>query len=283
MSFIGEKMLKRLRKDDVLTSLKKDLEKSLEQLEQLRENLNHGQQIARTGSWTYDIKKGEIFRTEELYNIYECTPQEMDNKLESFYSHVHPDDIEEVMKADQGALEGNEYDIEYRVVTTDGKEKYVHGRTKVLFDEENNPTKLIGIVQDITERRLIENNLRVLGENLIQAQRVAGVGSWKYDVLKDEFYGSDEMFHIYGIAPQDFKNGFSNVIKLAHPEDQIKLIDAMKKILSGQLCEVEYRIPQLDGTDKFVIGKGKPIFDDEGQVVGILGTLQDITENKVLE
>lgn len=91
------------------------------------------------------------------------------------------------------------------------------------------------------------------------------------------------MYRIYDIAPSDFKNDFNNAVKLIHLDDQYKIHEALKKHLAGQSCTVEFRIPQKDGTDKFVIGKGEPLFDENGRVVGILGTAQDITENKILE
>jgi hypothetical protein len=52
-------------------------------------------------------------------------------------------------------------------------ERYVHEKTKVLLDEENNPAKMIGIMQDITEHKLLENNLKAIGDNLNRAQRVS--------------------------------------------------------------------------------------------------------------
>lgn len=142
---------------------------------------------------------------------------------------------------------------------------------------------MIGIIQDITSYKIIENDLKVLGETLNEDQKVSGVGSWKYDVLKDEFYGSDEMYRIYGIDPKDFKKDFRSTLKLIHPEDQIKIQNATMMNLSGRDSQIEYRIPQPDGSNKYVVSKGEPIFNAAQEVIGVLGTLQDITENKILQ
>jgi PAS domain S-box-containing protein len=249
----------------------------------LSENLIYGQQLAQIGSWTYDIQKEEAFWTEEIYHILGCSPQDLDDKLQSLFPFVHPDDLERVKEVTQEAIIGNEYDIEYRITTPGGVVKYVHEKTKVLYDENNSPLKTVGIIQDVTKRKIIENNLKALGDNLILAQRVAGVGSWKYDVFKDEFYGSEEMYRIFGIEPSEYQIGLQNAVKLIHPEDQIKVQDALKHHLSGESVEMEFRIPQKDGTEKYVIGKGEPLFGRDGRVIAIFGTLQDITENKVLE
>lgn len=132
--------------------------------------------------------------------------------------------------------------------------------------------------EHLKSEKLNEADPRASRALLSQAQQVTGVGFWKYDVCKDEFYGSNEMFRIYGIDPLEGKNDFRNTIKLVHPEDQIKLQQAIEKHLAGESCEFEYRIHQPDGSLKYIIGRGEPIFDSKGLVTGVLGTVQDITE-----
>jgi diguanylate cyclase (GGDEF)-like protein/PAS domain S-box-containing protein len=155
--------------------------------------------------------------------------------------------------------------------------------TKAIFDEKNKCTKIVGILQDITEQRLKEISLLEIGEEFDQVQRVAGVGSWEYDVIRDEFYGTDEVFNIFGISRAECNNGFSNILKLIHPEDRHTAQDAMRiHRAGGQPCSIELRIPQKNGTVKYVISKAEPVFNSEGNVVGVFGTLQDVTENKLL-
>lgn len=280
MSFIRKNIIEKIIKNEDLIRLKGDLENNFNQL---KENFYYAQQLVKTGSWTYNLVNGETFWSDEVYNILECNHDELEDNLENFYSYIHPDDRDEVVEEVKCALEGKEYDIEYRIVTPNGAKKYVHEKTKTLYDEDSNPIKIIGIIQDITKQKIIENDLKVLSEDLNKAQRVAGVGSWKYDVIKDEFYGTEEMYRIYDIGPTDFDNDFKNAIRLIHPEDQNKVKEAMEKHLAGQSCKIEYRVPQKDGSVKYVVAKGEPLFDEKGQVVGILGTMQDITENKLLQ
>lgn len=268
---------------DLLDSQSKSLALIEKKYEQLYENVKYGQKLSRTGSWTLYNESGEMFITHEIYEILGISSEEYDWKLASYYSFVHPEDLDRVKKAVEGALDGLEYNIEYRIITADKHVKYVNEKATIVFDEHNNAIKTIGIIQDITEQKLLENNLKELGDNLNLAQRVAGLGSWKYDIIKDEYYGSEEMYRIYGVEPSEFDNDFLNVLKLIHPEDRYKVNEALKNHLAGQSCTIEYRIPQKDGSLKYVIGKGEPIFDKEGQVIGVIGTLQDITNNKILE
>lgn len=277
MDFVGKNIFRNVMKNnDDLTLIREELEK-------LKENIFYGQQLANTGSWTHDIKNDEIFLSDEVYHILDSSPEEFDGKLESYYLYVHPDDLEEVKKETTGALEGKEYDIEYRIISSGGTVRYVHEKTKALYNENKEPIKMIGIIQDITNYKLIENDLKVISEDLNQAQRVAGIGFWKHDVIKEEIFWSDEVYKIFGITTIHFKKNLKSIYLLIHNEDRLKVQNAVDKCLVGKGYELEYRIPQQEGLVKYVVSKGQPIFDKERNVVGILGAIQDITENRLLE
>lgn len=254
-----------------------------EDLNQLKENILYGQQLLKIGSWTYDIQKGKAFWTEGIYHILEASFQDLDSKLDDFYSYVHPDDLGEVVGAVNGALEGKEYDIEYRIVTPSKKVKYIIEKAVILLDENNKPIKIIGTIQDITKQKLVENNYKILGDNLNKAQRVAGVGSWKYDAINDELFFSEEVHKILGIDMLDDKKDYNSFLELVHHDDQTKIKTAIDSCLTGKAYEIDHRILQFDGTERFVTSKGEPLFDEEQQIVGIIGTIQDITEKKILQ
>ncbi|HPT78906.1 MAG TPA: EAL domain-containing protein [Candidatus Atribacteria bacterium] len=135
----------------------------LEQLEKnyniLKENVFHGQQISQLGSWTYDIKRGEMYRSDGMYNILGCKPEELTISFQSYYQHVHPEDLDKVKQADKAAIEGRETDMEYRIITPEGEVRYVHEITKVIFDENGCPARIVGILQNITEKKLLEEAL----------------------------------------------------------------------------------------------------------------------------
>lgn len=265
-------------KKDELLKIKMELESSLQQI---NENLSCGQQLLHMGSWTYDLQKDEVYWTEGIFRILESSAQQLGDRRDNFYSFVHTDDREYVHNAVQGALEGKKYDIEFRVITSGGNEKYVQEKVMIILDN-NNPIKIIGTLQDVTERKSAEKELRSLGDNLNLAQKVAGLGSWKYDALKNELFWSDEVYRIYNIDRNTFTKSLYNLLQLIHPDDQGMVEREVKKALTGKGYKIEYRIPQEDGSQKHVRSIGEPIFGEEQQVVGILGTLQDITEKKVL-
>ncbi len=156
----------------------------LTELSLLKENMKYGQSITYTGSWTYDLQSSCIFLTDEVYNILECNKDIYNGNLVEFYSFVHPEDLETVKKAKDKCMYGEEYELEYRIIVRDQKIKFVHEKTQAIYDENNNFVKMLGVIQDITYRKVIENNLKAMGDTLQIAERVSGLGCFKYDIQK---------------------------------------------------------------------------------------------------
>ena len=248
---------------------------------QLSETVKYGQQLARIGYWLYEIETGQVFWSEQVFNILGCGFNSLNETLESFLPYVHADDLEAVEEATQLVKAAKEYDVEYRIVAADNQLRYVRERTKVITDEDNTPIKVAGIIQDITEQKLRENSLREIGDNLSKAQKVAGVGNWKYDIAKDELYCTDEVFNIYDTERTELKT-FDDILKRVHPDDQGKVTGSMDQLRSGKSVSVEYRITLDDGAVKYVESNAEPIINGEGQITGVFGTTQDITEKKLL-
>lgn len=273
-----------IRKDKM--SREKDILINHEELQRKYNILNsavkYGQQLAKIGSWIYELKTGQFFWSEGVYNILGCGSNCLSNKLESFLEYVHKDDLDTVKKIKNNISIAKEYDVEYRIVTADKQVKYVHEKTKAILDEKNNPIKMAGIIQDITEQKLREISLMEIEEDFSRAQRVSRVGSWKYDALKEKSYATDEVYNILGINRSEFNNDYNNAIKLIHQEDQYRVQKEMNKLLVGQSVDTEFRIIQKSGTQKYVRSIAEPIFNKEGRVAGIIGTIQDITEIRLM-
>lgn len=235
--------------------------------EELMENINVGQRLSKTGFFTHDLVKDKLIMTSQVYNIL-CMESH-----DNIYNVIH----------DEGQKAFFEHEEMSYEMTLEGQEKHLQVWTRTVFDKEKRPVKISGALQDITDRKLIENNLKAIGEDLSIAQKVSGVGSWRYDVLKDEFYGTEEMFSIYGIKPEEFDNDFESTIKLIHPDDRDNVRHCLAEHFAGRSCEIEFRIPQKDGSVKYVKGKGEAILNELGQTVSVIGTLRDITQEKLLQ
>lgn len=130
-------------------------------------SLKEAQKIAHLGNWDWDIVKNKLWWSDEIYHIFGLAPQEFRATYEAFLNSVHPDDVEFVKKSVSEALyEKRPYSIDHRIVLPDGTVKIVHEQAKVIYDKEDKPIRMVGTVQDITERKKAEEEIQKLSSNL---------------------------------------------------------------------------------------------------------------------
>ena len=118
------------------------------------------QRIANLGNWDWDIINNKLLFSDETYRILGQSPQELRPTYEAFLNSVHPDDREFVKERVNDALYKNKiYSIDHRIVLPDGIERVVHGQAEVFFDETKKPIRMVGTIQDITERKRVEEQI----------------------------------------------------------------------------------------------------------------------------
>lgn len=121
-------------------------------------NLTAAQQIAQMGSWHLDVPRNRLTWSDEVFRMFE-TPESAELTYETFLDKVHPEDRDYVRTAWTKALRGAPYDIEHRILV-DGKVKWVREIAQLQFDQRGNAIGGTGTVQDITERKEAENEIR---------------------------------------------------------------------------------------------------------------------------
>ncbi|WP_440944838.1 MEDS domain-containing protein [Methanosarcina sp. T3] len=136
------------------------LEKAYGSLKESERSLAEAQKMAHVGHWQWTIKTDESYWSQELYRIFGRNFQESSPTYQEFLSYVHPDDLDYVNNAAKKAMNGEPYSIDYRIVLANGEERTVHMQSQVIFDEQNIPVRIQGIVQDITERKKAEEALQ---------------------------------------------------------------------------------------------------------------------------
>ena len=142
-----------------------------EALRESEANLNRAQAIANLGSWHLDIDRDRLVWSDEVFRIF-GVPRGTALTYEAFLEAVHPEDRQAVTRAWAGALRGATYDIEHRILAA-GEQKWVRERAQVELDTGGRPVRGIGTVQDITERKRAEEEIRRLAR--LQAE-VAELG-----------------------------------------------------------------------------------------------------------
>lgn len=140
------------------------------------------------------------------------------------------------------------------------------------------------LARDVTEQKQVETALQDKEKKLNQAQRIARLGYWHYDLRTNQGDWSEEAYRIFGISPDEFEVTVDNVRTLFHPEDLEKSWQAFNQTLTtGAPYDMKYRIIRPDGMIRHLHSQAEVIYDETGQPSHIFGILLDITELKRAE
>jgi PAS domain S-box-containing protein len=143
---------------------------------------------------------------------------------------------------------------------------------------------IIGVIMDITLRKRAEKMTRESESQLKEAQRVAHVGSWTYDLQREQIVFSEEMFRIYGLDPGGAAPTFQETQKMMHPEDWERMTAAIRKSeATGEGYELELRITRKNGDARVIFSRANVQQDANGKAVQLVGISQDITDRKRAE
>jgi PAS domain S-box-containing protein len=143
---------------------------------------------------------------------------------------------------------------------------------------------LVCTFRDISAHKDIETELRTNQLLLAEAQRVAQLGSWRWDIAEDQVSWSQELYRIYGLGEHESPISFERFHSLIHPSDQDRVRAIINESVENHSSfEIEHRILRPDGSIRVVYGQGAPRVDDTGALVSLIGTSQDVTERKANE
>lgn len=140
------------------------------------------------------------------------------------------------------------------------------------------------LTEEIAERKRSEEAVRESEASLAEAQRIAHVGSWDWDIEADIVSFSDEILRIFGLEPGDVSDAYDTFIEAVHPDDRDAVRKAVDDALQGRgPYNMEYRIVRPKGDIRILRSQGLLRCSESGEPTHLLGTLQDITEQKNIE
>lgn len=189
-----------------------------------------------------------------------------------------PDLYESSLPYIEGALAGEPQLFDREIPIPSGEARY----TQVSYIPDTIKGEVRGffvLMTDITERRRIEEEIEHSRARLAEAERVARLGSWEWDISKDKVTCSEGLFAIYGIEPDDFDGRYGGGAQYVHPEDRALVERVMKEAVEvGAPVDFEYRIIRPDGRVRRVHSRAELTADGDGRPLRLTGTVQDVTE-----
>lgn len=266
------------------SNITEEMEK-LELLSRQRQALERAEEVARLGNWRWIAASRTFEWSSSVYDIFGICGEERRPELSLLVQKVHPEDrgvfIGVLKRLERGENVGG---LELRVLAAAGDLRYIHLRADVEWDSSGGLIGTFGIVQDITERKLAELELKQRSERLLEAQRLGRIGEWSFANGSAELWLSPEIYELLGYAPGAFQPTPAAIMKLFAAGTGRLVLDAQSEVLrSRQVRSVDVKAMRGDGSLGDFVVTTKALLDDVGRVCGFAGTIQDISERKLAE
>lgn len=216
--------------------------------------------------------------SEGIREIYELTPDSVQLDPRRLFARIHPEDRERVMasiRRSETHLE--DWAIEFRVVLPTRGVRWLrgHARPERLDD---GATLWHGYLGDVTEDRRRQTKLHEISMQMAQAERIAGMGSWRLDIATGQVTWSDQTYRIFGFEPGAFSPELDTVISFVHPDDRDRVVRDFSAALEERIDFLsEHRIVINDGSTRWIRAVATPRVGPDDTVVETIGTMLDIT------
>jgi PAS domain S-box-containing protein len=250
------------------------------------EKLNEAQRVAMVGSWEWNLQTYKVWWSDETYVIFGVPKQEYVPSFEENSRFIHPDDLEKYNKIFEHCLRNGEpLDTDLRLITPEGQLKYCHVKAQIIFDDSGQKNRFIGTVMDITERKLAEELLRENERKLKEAQEMAHLGYWHWDVKTGNVKWSEEVYKIFCLDPKEFTPQIDSILALSpwpddHQRDKELINRAMETHCPGVY---EQKFLRPDKSIGYYSSTFQGSYDEKGDLISIVGSVMDITERKLAE
>ena len=251
-------------------------------LVQSERDLAEAQRVAKIGNWRLDLKTGGLFWSKELYRIFEIDEVDTEQRYETFINCVHPEDKALMFEMNRMAREENKpFDVVYRIIPSSGRMKFIREIGNPILDNEGTVVGLFGIAQDITEQKLVEQELRASEEKyrtLIESQDSIVV------TVNDE----GKFLYANDVALSWMKAPYSSVVNKKvtdfFPEPVANMmLDDIREVMAANQGKIFERELLLKNISYWFRTSIQPLHDYEGRAVAVIVVSADITDLKTTQ
>lgn len=234
--------------------------------------------------WMTDIEKASMIYISPGYEkVWGRPAAVLYESPQAWLEAIHDEDRPRVLDAMKKQAEG-QYDIEYRILRPDGAIRWIHDRAFPVANEAGQIYRVAGVAEDITIRKEFEIQLQQRDRQLQESQTVAQIGSWEFDVHTGSVTWSEQQFRLFGLEPFAQVPSMQIYQRVLDEETLSRLSQAIEHCQNtGTVFSLDHRITRADGMIRWTQTRGEPVGDENGKVLRIRGTTQDITDRFHLE
>lgn len=273
-----------------LTGLAKDVTEQKQAELALRDSeakLKEAQRIARLGRWELNLVTRQLTWSEETFNIFEQLPGDRGDMFDAFSRMTHPQDLDFTRESFyQAVAQRKPYELVHRLIMPDGRIKYVHERAQCVYDAQGRPLRAVGTVQDITDVKFIEQELREAQRKL--STLIGNLPGMVYRCRNEPewpmLFASQGTLALTGYPPEDFTEGRVAYSSIIHPDDRQRVWEeAQRAVESRQNYQYTYRIRTASGQERWIWGQGVGVYDSQNQLTHLEGVALDVTDRRQAE
>ena len=254
-------------------------------LERSALDLREAQRLARLGSWKLEPATGQVIWSAEVYETFGLDPTLVAPTFDEQVTLFVPESWARLIAAMAEATStGAPYELDLECVRADSRHGWLRVRGEAVRDDRGVVVEVRGYTQDITGHKRAVDELERSEQTLRATQRMARLGSWKFDLASDHVEWSDELFELFGLDPAQPVLDFAEQAQLFGTESWEQLSAAVAQTSrTGVPYDLELESVRADSVRGWVHVRGEVVRDERGPIVGLLGYVLDITERKEVE
>jgi PAS domain S-box-containing protein len=244
--------------------------------------LAEAQRVAHLGSFEWYPRTNEVLRSEELARIFGVPLADVAPTLGGYLERVHPEDRRTVDEKIQASLrDRTPYEYEGRIVRPDGSTRLLLSQGHWVF-EDGEPVKLVGIAQDVTDRRNAERELRESEERFRIVARATNDAIWDWNPVNNSVWWNQGITTLFGYSADEVRPHLDWWYQHVHPDDIAGVVERIRRVAKDRanVWSGEYRFRRRDGSYANVLDRGFVIYDAAGNPIRMIGAMADISERK---
>tara|TARA_R110002126_G_scaffold28256_6_gene94039 strand:+ start:4360 stop:6411 length:2052 start_codon:yes stop_codon:yes gene_type:complete len=240
---------------------------------------------SNVGLWEWNLQDDSVYWSPRCFEVTGLDPADHTPRVSDFVELQHPDDREAQLKAiRQHLTDRTPYRIEHRIRHRDGHYVWVHSRGQAVWNRAGEPLRMAGSIEDVTDRKKVEEAWLRTKERHELAVRGTGVGVWDWDVRSGVVFWSEQLKRILAPDVPEPELSIEAFAARIHDEDRERVLAALQRHLAHEgEYRAEYRSCRPDGSFIWVHTRGQAVWDENGEPVRMAGSCHDITERKESE